>query len=81
MKEEFLKQVNLCWLYCPDEIIHKSYGFLDSVRTGAQLSDEEREKALRQFVLGARTDMLARGWWWQNRTKLIAEDFRILSSR
>ena len=26
-KEEFLKQLDLCWLYCPDKVIQKAYNF------------------------------------------------------
>ncbi len=28
-REAFLNQVNLCWLYCSDEVIKKAYAFLD----------------------------------------------------
>jgi hypothetical protein len=33
MRQEFLDQVNLCWLYCPDEVVRSAYGFLDTVHT------------------------------------------------
>ena len=57
-KEEFLTQLNLCWLYCPDKVIHKAYHFLSHVETGARKSDEEKQNALGAFVLELRTDLL-----------------------
>ena len=32
---EFLEPVNLCWLHCPDSVIHKTYAFLNTVKPGA----------------------------------------------
>lgn len=31
LKEEFLRQYRLTWLYCPDQVIHRANAFLDSV--------------------------------------------------
>ena len=79
-KDEFINQVSLCWLYCPDEVIRKAYNFLDHVRIGVQKSDKEKEQALGAFILEVREDLLkGRPWWWK-RTKLKPEDFRNLSS-
>ena len=50
----------LCWLYCPDAVIHKAYNFLDHVHTGVKKSDEEKEQALGTFVLAVRKDLPAR---------------------
>ena len=79
-KEEFLNQLALSWLYCPDAAIHKAYSFLDHVHTGAQKSDEEKEQALGAFVLELRKDLLQERLWWWKKTKLSAQDFRTLSS-
>ena len=79
-KEEFLKQLNLCWLYCPDEVIQKAYNFLDHVYTGVQKSDEEKEHALGQFVLEVRKDLLEKKPWRWKATMLNAQDFRNLRS-
>ncbi len=80
MKEEFLKQLSLCWLYCPDVTISRGYFFLDQVHTGVQKSDEEKEEALRAFALQLRMDLFREKPWPWHRTKLKERDFRFLSS-
>jgi hypothetical protein len=35
-KDEFLKELRLCWLYCSDVAITKANVFLEHVSTGAQ---------------------------------------------
>lgn len=72
-KAEFLRQLTLCWLYCPDDVIKKGYMFLSKVKTGQKFSDEEKEKAFKEFILAIRKDL-------KKRTKLNAGDFQILVS-
>ena len=80
MKEEFLTQLNLCWLYCPDITISRAYYFLDHIHTGVLKSDEEKEEALRGFAFQLRKDLFKeKPWPWQD-TKLVSRDFRFLSS-
>ena len=75
-KEEFLRQLVLSWMYCPDVVIEAAYKFLELVAVGAQASDEEKERAVGAFVLEVRKDLLkSRGWPW-GKTKLKATDFR-----
>ena len=45
--KEFLHQLDLCWLYCSDEIIKKGYAFLGSVHREAKTTDEEKEKLVK----------------------------------
>ncbi|MGQ0750149.1 MAG: hypothetical protein ACT4PS_06405 [Betaproteobacteria bacterium] len=33
LKARFLSELNKCWLYCPDEVIKKTYSFLETVHT------------------------------------------------
>ena len=77
-KEEFLNQLALCWLYCPDAVIHKAYNFLDHVHTGVQKSDEEKEQALGAFVLEVRKDLMGEIQSPWKKTKLTDRDFRVL---
>jgi Pyruvate/2-oxoacid:ferredoxin oxidoreductase delta subunit len=42
LRNAFVEQVNLCWLYCPDEVIQKAYAFLSTVHTSELVSDEEK---------------------------------------
>ncbi len=57
MRTEFLNQLNLCWMYCPDEIIHKAYNFLLMVHTDKKHSGEEKEKAMGKLILAIRKDL------------------------
>jgi len=74
----FMDSLNLCWLYCPDEVVKKGYEFLSKVHTNAKYSDEEKELALGSFVLAIRKDLMARKPL--NETKLKAEDFKHLKA-
>lgn len=78
LKAEFLQQLNVCWLYCPDDVIKKSYAFLDTVHSSQIQSDEVKEKAMNEFVLAVRKDLLSRRLVYK--TKLIHEDFRHLKA-
>lgn len=60
LKAEFLDQLNICWLYCPDDVIKKGYSFLDTVHTGAPSNDDKKEKAMGDFVAAIRQDLLSR---------------------
>jgi hypothetical protein len=79
LRDEFLQQVNLCWLYCPDEVIQKAYTFMDSVHTESTSGTEVSEKAMGDFVAAVRADMLTRKI--VQRTSLKGEDFRRFASR
>ena len=73
---EFLNQLNLCWMYCPDEVIHKAYNFLFMVHTDQKHSDEDREKAVGEFILAIRKDLISRKPL--RKTNLKPEDFKHL---
>ena len=57
LKEEFLEQLKISWLYAPDHVIRKAYGFLDTVKDTNPSSQQQKQKALGVFVLAARTDL------------------------
>jgi Pyruvate/2-oxoacid:ferredoxin oxidoreductase delta subunit len=78
MRENFLRQVNLCWLYCPDEVIQKAYKFLSMVHTNQKYSDPNKEESVGEFILAIRKDMFNRTP--VRNTYLIAEDFKHLRS-
>jgi len=78
LKSEFLKQLNLCWMYCPDEVIYKAYDFLNTVRVGQKCSDEEKEKAVGELMLAIRRDLIERKPL--KATNLKPEDFRHLKA-
>jgi hypothetical protein len=59
LRGEFLDELRQCWLYCPDEVIHKGYAFLKTVHTDQVQSDEVKQKALGDFVAAIRRDLLS----------------------
>ena len=77
LKDEFLNQLNLCWMYCPDEVIHKAYTFLLMVHTSKKYSDDEKEKTVGEFILAIRKD-LYNSRKLLRKTKLEPEDFKHL---
>ncbi|WP_157600157.1 hypothetical protein [Saccharospirillum impatiens] len=78
LKNKFIDQLNLCWMNCPDEVIYKAYGFIDSVHTGKKSTDEEKEKALAELILAIRKDLLSNKVL--SKTALTPGDFRVLTS-
>ena len=72
-KEEFIQELRLAWLYCPDEVIQAGNAFLDTMTTGAGISDDDKEQALANFELALRRDLYGK-------TKLTSQDFRIFRS-
>ena len=79
---EFLKQVELCWLYCPDGVIEKAYAFLNSVHTKTtnKYTPEQHqriiEESLQELILAIRKDLIGRKR--TEETHLKPEDFQIL---
>lgn len=74
LKNKFLRELNLAWLYCPDHIIHKCYGFLETVTTDTIYSDVDKEKAFKELVLALRKETYGK------KTKLAANDYKLLRS-
>ena len=72
-KEKFLQELKLAWLYCPDDVIKAGNTFLGTVATGAQSSDEVKERALAEFEIALRRDL-------HGKTELTVEDHRIWRS-
>jgi hypothetical protein len=86
LKEEFLNQLNLCWLYSSDEVIKSAYSFLNTVHTdknpdtaSEEQDNHEKEEALSSLVLAMRKDILS-GKTIET-TNLTKEDFRHLKAR
>ncbi|MCE3026606.1 hypothetical protein [Salinicola sp. DM10] len=78
LKNQFIDQLNLCWMYCPDEVIQKAYRFIESVHTGSDSSDEEKEVALGSLILAIRKDLISQKLL--SKTSLKPEDFKLLTS-
>ena len=78
LKEEFLHQVKLCWLYAPDEVIKKAYEFLAKVKTGTTETNENKELSVGELVSAIRNDLISRKM--VKKSKLKAKDFEHLES-
>lgn len=76
LRNQFVNQLNLCWMYCPDEVIHNAYKFLFMVHTDKKCSDDDKEKAVGEFMLAIRKDLINRKPL--RKTKLNPEDFKHL---
>jgi len=77
LKEEFIHQVNLCWLYTPDEVIQKAYAFLGKVHVDANSKGKDKEGAegaVGALVFAIRKDLLSRKM--VKKTKLQASDYK-----
>ncbi len=79
-KNDFIHQLNVAWLYCPDAVIRKGYHFLECVHTGVKKSDEAKELAVGEFVACMRKDLLGKKFLFWEQTRLEASDYRHLSS-
>jgi hypothetical protein len=69
---EFVNQLNLCWMYCPDNVIKKAYAFLSLLESGA--GKAEVEHAIGDFILSIRKDILSGKS--TKHTSLTAGDFK-----
>ena len=72
-KNEFIQQLNISFLYCPDSVISAAYAFLECVSEGVKKSESEKTQALNMFVAAVRKDLHGR----RRKSKL---DFRLLRS-
>lgn len=77
LRSRFINQLNICWLYSPDEVIKAGYAFLESVQTDQKRSDSEKEEALGALILAIRKDLLTRRV--VRTTRFKSTDFRKLS--
>jgi len=77
LKNKFIDQLNLCWLYCPDEVIQKGYNFINTLLEN-KATDQERENALGELVITIRKDLMKRTI--SRKTKLKASNFKTLTS-
>jgi len=80
LKEMFLQELNLAWLYCPDDVIKKAYYLLELGHTDRSLderlpTDEEKEKAVGDLFLALRKDLFSRKL--VKETALKATDFKL----
>ena len=76
-KVEFVEQLNLCWLYCPDEVIKSGYDFLNAINS-PEMTLAEKQTAHGDFVVAICKDLLSREI--TRKTKLTSQDYTRLSA-
>ncbi|MEX2546631.1 MAG: hypothetical protein WD830_02435 [Chloroflexota bacterium] len=74
LRQRFLDEMTMAWLYCPDEAIRSGYAFLATLKLGAVHTAAERDAAAKRFVAALRRDLVGR-------TSLGPEEFLIASVR
>ena len=78
LKEQFLAELQLCWLYASDEVIQTAYAFLDSVKKGSGTTAQQRKDTFAKFVASLRSDILSRSL--VSASELTAKDYRLLKA-
>ena len=78
LKQQFLDELNLCWLYCSDDVITTGYTFIETVKSGQLEPDAEKSRlAFGQFLLTIRKDLLIRKAITE--TNLTPDVFQVLA--
>lgn len=60
LQNQFVAELNKCWLYAPDSVLEKAYFFLDMGSNIEAYSNEERKLAVGNFIAEVRKDLLSR---------------------
>jgi hypothetical protein len=77
LKEDFLDQLTLCWLYASDEVIRSIYRFLDTIRvTASPELQMKKDEAYAEFVAELRKDLISGEFIKE--TDLTARDYKLL---
>lgn len=77
LKENFLQQVDLCWMYCQDDVLIKMYSFLETVKTNSS-TDVQKEIALGEVMVAIRNDLLKDS---RIKSNLTPDQFKIYSAK
>ena len=78
LQQKFIGELELAWLYCPDEVIKKGYAFLETMEVGQKASQENIQKALGELMIEIRVDLLKRKS--VKSTDLKAGDFKLIKA-
>jgi len=53
----FVEMIKLLWLYAPDHVIKKTYAFTDTVHAVQKTSEDQKNKAMEEFIWALRKDI------------------------
>ena len=77
---KFILELQLCWMYCPDQVIQKGNNFLDLMKNKERPPDFQKnlDMAKGELILAIRSDLIAIGnpLSFLKKTILKPEDFR-----
>lgn len=74
--DNFLNELNICWLYCSDEVLLAVYTFLERIHTEHKCDDKDKEEALGKMIVAIRKDLISRKPL--KKTKMTYEDYKTL---
>lgn len=87
LQNKFLEQLDLCWLYCPDDVIKKGYAITDAFRAdNTHIKTIEEKTKLHndmmnlygEFIVALRTDLIKNKIL--NDTGLKSSDYQFLTA-
>jgi hypothetical protein len=71
--EKFIEELNVAWLYCPDDVLDKAKNFLSSVKVSRGQYKMTPEDALAELIISIRKDLSKSGI--VTKTRFSAMDF------
>lgn len=72
--DEFIREYNLAWLYCPDDVVRACNSFLLAASGRHPMTDDERKATLANLVVTMRRDL-------RGESGLTADEFEVWISR
>ncbi|RYL87095.1 hypothetical protein EWI07_14510 [Sporolactobacillus sp. THM7-4] len=75
LKDNFLEQVDLCWMYCPDNVVKRLYAFLETVKESSS-TGVQKQTALGEVMVAIRKDLLKDS---KIKSNLTSDQFKIYS--
>jgi len=76
LRKKFLKELELAWLYCPDEIIDSINSFLEDLKKDKSTEDSRR-LAIKNIIFSMRKDLLSRKII--KKTRLKANNYKLIA--
>jgi len=76
LKMEFINELNICWLYAPDEVIKEGNNFLFKLIED-NINTQEAERSLKKLIEEIRKDIISRKL--VRKTNLSSDDIRLFS--
>jgi hypothetical protein len=83
LRQEFIDQLNLSWVYCPDEVVKKGTYILETMIPNevglSKYTNEEKVKAIGDFFVEIRKDVLNKNP--NTKSNLKIEDYKSIGTK